>query len=388
MNSTQSGSRPRAKTTSTSDKSLKTRKSSAYDAGFEQHLIDHGVYPEEYDDDISLEEPNNLEELHDRLGQPRSSLSPSRFPRAAFLDFKKLNREALTEGTVMSKAFPIITGDAKIPSQQNLPFGNLEDLTDGSITNAQPDFYDGSRPADLNKRIREELGPYIVPSTNKSAPCLPNFFAEGKGPTGSAPVAKRQACYDGALGARGVHELRSRVDPETAFDNNAYTITSTYHGGAGVLSIFTTHATPSSNVEVPIEYRMTQLNAFAMTGNPDTFRQGAGALRNARDWAKEKREELITAANSIMPETRSFTVESSTESLLSLSTNDIAQLESDTSTDELAMIPQPEARSAHITPTGMRSNHSSNSSSNRRKKKNAVRASKASGIGSRDSQVA
>ena len=26
--------------------------------------------------------------------------------------------------------------------------------------------YDGSLPADLNKQIREELGPYIVPSTN------------------------------------------------------------------------------------------------------------------------------------------------------------------------------------------------------------------------------
>lgn len=43
----------------------------------------------------------------------------------------------------MSKAFPIITGTADIPSQENLPFTNLQDLTDGSITKAQPDFYDG-----------------------------------------------------------------------------------------------------------------------------------------------------------------------------------------------------------------------------------------------------
>ncbi len=386
MNASQSGSRTRAKSRSTSDKSSKTRKSSAYDAGFEQHLIDHGIYPHghEYTDEDSSVYPDNWEEINERLAQPRPSLSPSLFSREAFRKFEKKNMQALTEGTVMSKAFPIITGDADIPSQENIPFGNLEDLTDGSITKAQPDFYDGSRPAELDKQIRGELGPYIVPSTNKSAPCLPNFFAEGKGPTGSTPVAKRQACYDGALGARGVHELRSRVDQETAFDNNAYTITSTYHGGAGVLSIFTTHATPSNNVEVPIEYRMTQLNAFAMTGNPDTFRQGASALRNARDWAKEKREELITAANSIMPETRSFTVESSTESLLSLSTNDIAQLESDTSTDELAIIPPPDARSTRNAPAGIRSNYSSRSSSNRRSKKKAARASKASAIGSGD----
>ncbi len=43
---------------------------------------------------------------------------------------------------------------------------------------------------------------------------------------------------------------------------------------------------------------MTQLNGWDMTGNPDTFRQGASALRNARDLTKEKREELIAAANS------------------------------------------------------------------------------------------
>ena len=119
----------------------------------------------------------------------------------------------------MSKAFKIIAGTADIPSQENLLFRNLKHLTDGSITKAKPDYYDGSRPADLNKQIREELGPYIVPSTNTAAPCLPNFFTEGKGPNGSTAVCKRQALYDGALGARGIHELRSYVDPETAYDN-------------------------------------------------------------------------------------------------------------------------------------------------------------------------
>ena len=64
----------------------------------------------------------------------------------------------------MSKAFPIIAGTADISSQENLLFGNLKHLTDGSITKAKPDCYGGSRPGDLNKQIREELGPYIVPS--------------------------------------------------------------------------------------------------------------------------------------------------------------------------------------------------------------------------------
>ncbi|MCJ1461990.1 hypothetical protein MMC07_000590 [Pseudocyphellaria aurata] len=301
ISSSQSGSRKRAKTGRESDISLKTKKSSAYDGGFEQHLIDHGVYPAGYGGFRNAQKPSNWEEINARLALPRASLSPSRFTHDAFLDFQARNEDSLTENTVMSKAFPIITGTSDIPSQENLVFENLKHLTDGSISKAKPNFYDGSRSADLKKQIREELGPYIVPSTNTAAPCLANFFVEGKGPKGTFAVCKRQALYDGALGARGMHELRSYVDPETALDNNAYTITSTYHGGVGDLTIYSTHPTPSNDPHNPIEYRMTQLRGWKMTDIPETFRQGASALRNARDWAKEKREELMIAANDKVP---------------------------------------------------------------------------------------
>lgn len=183
----------------------------------------------------------------------------------------------------MSKAFSIIAGTPDIPSQENLLFENLKHITDGSITKAKPDFYDGSRPADLNKHVRKELGPYIVPSTNTAAPCLPNFFTEGKGPNGNTAVCKNQALYDGALGARGMHELRSYVDSETAYDNNAYAITSTYHGGSETLTVYTTHPIPFKYPKTSTEYRMTQLRSFAMTDASDTFQQGARVLRNARE---------------------------------------------------------------------------------------------------------
>ena len=131
---------------------------------------------------------------------------------------------------------------------------------------------------------------------------MPNFFTEGKGPAGSSAVCKREALYDGALGARGVSKLRAYFDPETLYDNNANTIASTYHR-SGLLTMYTTHPTPSGDPTKSAEYRMTKINSFAMTGNPDSFRQGAGALRNARGWAKEKREELMAAANGKAPNT-------------------------------------------------------------------------------------
>lgn len=369
MASSQSDSRKKPKTGRESDVSSKTRKSSAYDPEFEQHLIDHGIYPEGYGGVRNLQEPHNWEEINARLALPRASLSPSRFTREAFLDFKEKNQEALTEATVMSTVFPIIAGSANIPHSENLRFGNLKDLTDGSITKAQPDFYDGARPEDLNRQIREELGPYIVPSTNTAAPCLPNFFMEAKGPNGGTPTCKNQALYDGAVGARGIHELRSYVDPETAYDNNAYTITSTYHGGSGDLTIYTTHPTPSNDPQNPVEYRMTQLNGWKMTGNPEAFRQGASALRHARDLAKEKREELIAAANGKALSVEQSGLDSSTQSFVSLSSNDATHPESETSADELALDVDRFTSSIHRTPARAQTSPPPKVSSNRRSKK-------------------
>jgi hypothetical protein len=82
----------------------------------------------------------------------------------------------------MAHVFPIIRGESDIPSSTQRLFKNLAPLTDGNIVDAKPDFCYGARPEQLNPRIREELGSYIVPSTNQSAPILPNNSTEAKGP--------------------------------------------------------------------------------------------------------------------------------------------------------------------------------------------------------------
>ena len=243
---------------------------------------------------------------------------------------------------------------------------------------AKPDFYDGSRPVEFKKEVREGLGPYIIPSTNTAAPCLPNFFMEAKGPKGSSEVCKRQALYDGVLSARGVHELRSYIDPETSYDDNAYTIASTYHGGSGALKLYTTHCTRSTDSNRDYEFHMTQLRGWDMTDNLDTFRQGAGALRNAREWAKEKREEFIAAANGKLPDAERSDLVSSTQSFVSLSSDGPIRLESETSADELALDTNAFATSSRRTPVGARTNRPFKVSSNGRLKKKPFRADRAS----------
>lgn len=103
----------------------------------------------------------------------------------------------------------------------------------------------------------------------------PNCYLEVKGPEGSAAVARRQACYDGAIGARGMLSLHSYGKETMIYDNRAYTISSTYYD-----QMYATHFTPPTDAEKPPEYQMTYLGAWALTGSREQSQHGAAAFRN------------------------------------------------------------------------------------------------------------
>lgn len=314
--------------------SSKTTSISEYDLNFEQRLIDSGIYPDDYEflDGRDPPKPDNEGEILDRLRLPRRSLSPSQFPEKAFRRFKKKCSRALDENDVMRDVFPVIEGNTSIPSGKNMFFNNLEPLTRYNLVDAKPDFYDGARPTQIHQRIRDEIGPYIIPVKMEHAPALPNFFVEVKGPDGSAAVARRQACYDGAIGVRAMHKLQSFGD-QPKYSNNAYTITSTL--SSGLLTIYSVHLLEATDPADPPEYYMTQLVAWALTGSLEGFRHGAGALRNARDWAKEQRDTFIAAANDRVAAMPTESIITSSSIHMTQSTVDPMVLDSNTSTDEL-----------------------------------------------------
>ncbi|EZF31123.1 hypothetical protein H109_05567 [Trichophyton interdigitale MR816] len=277
----------------------KTASTTAYNRNFEQKLIDHGVYPPgyKYPDGQKLPKPNNWSELNERLAQSRASLSLSKFSEHQFEEFVEADLNASKEKPIIRLAIPVIEGrvDDFRCMGGDYPFGNLAPLTDGTLANAKPDHFFGARPKQLNPEIRDELNDFIIPSTQDSLPIAPNFFLEAKGPDGSPAVATRQGCYNGVLGARAIHKLQSYKQDEPVYDNKAYTITSTYL--AGTLKLYTTHPIAPRESNGRPEYIMSQLKGWSMTSDSETFRKGATAYRNARDWAKEQRDELINSAN-------------------------------------------------------------------------------------------
>lgn len=285
--------------TSQYTKSTTTKSSSPYDRHFQQHLTNHGIFPHRYrfPDGRSPSKPGNWDDMLARLAQRRPSLSSSRFTEEDFERFLQVDADASKERQVIETVvIPFIEGGVPDNKCTNggISFRNLDHLTDGTLVAGNPDRYDGARPEQLDILIQVELNHQIVPSTQHDLPIAPNFFLAVKGPDGTAAVAKRQACYDGALGARGLHSLQEYGEDEPGFDNNAYTISSIYHDGT--LKMFTSHPSKSATSD-RIEYSMTQINGWSMTANADAFREGASWYRNGREWAKEQRDEAIRRAN-------------------------------------------------------------------------------------------
>ncbi|KAF2272254.1 uncharacterized protein EI97DRAFT_386272 [Westerdykella ornata] len=305
MSSRRSSSRSQQRSSATTSSTKpttnmsKTKSTGVYDRDFHQHLVDNAIYPDayEYSNGSVPAKPNNWEDLKQRLAQPRPSLSPSQFSDGEFEKFKRADAHATKEKQVSELVVPIIEskiGDPKCRSG-GIPFTNLDPLTDGTLKPGNPDIYYGTRPEQLSRQIRDKLSGHIIPLTQHDLPLAPNFFLAAKGPDGSAAVAKRQACYDSALGARGMHSLQSHGRAELVYDNNAYTVTSTYHDGQ--LKMYTSHVAAPSTAGGHPEYHMTQLRSFAMTDSVPTCREGVGAYRNLRDWCKYERDAVIKQAN-------------------------------------------------------------------------------------------
>ncbi|KHN94910.1 uncharacterized protein MAM_07137 [Metarhizium album ARSEF 1941] len=276
-----------------------TKATSPYDANFQQHLINYNIYPPlyTYPDGSDMQQPANMDEIKQILRQRRPSLSPSQCSDGAFKSFLRADTHAAKEAQVMARVIPIIEGELvdHTCSSGHIPFNNLDQLTDGSLVAGNPDLYYGARPEQLQLEVRKQLSGKIEPSAQDHLPIVPNFFLHVKGPDGNLTVGSRQACYDGALGARGVHCLQSYGQAELQYDNNAYTLTCTYHGGT--LKMYTTHPIPPSGPGNKTGFAMTQIKTWGMTGDADTFREGVAAYRNGRDWAKRQRDNAITQAN-------------------------------------------------------------------------------------------
>ena len=303
-------------------------------------MIDQGVYPDGYEDkDGNTQEPRNLDEIRKYLAQSRSSLSPSRWSESEFKQFRRENLRAGSESRVMVNVVPLIAGskDRSYNTAGDISFNNMEKFHP-NVTTPTPDLYYGASPSQIDSRVQDDIGQYIIPSTNTTHPAAPNYFLAAKAKSGNANVAQRQAMYDNAIGARNMHQLQNHGNATLVYDGNAYSLSSTYHPGTGTLQMYATHPAPPARRGGNSRYYTTQLDTYGMTGNANSFRSGATAYRNAREWTQEKRDHFIAGANAVAQRRSTETISFDENEDSDVSSDAEEQSDnSETSTDELAL---------------------------------------------------
>ncbi|KAI1120366.1 hypothetical protein F5Y10DRAFT_127971 [Nemania abortiva] len=292
-----------ASDSSSSDSGSREKPLSPSDRGseFERHLYVNGIYIEGYHhaERCKAPVPGNIDEIRQSLSATRASLLPSPTSTSLFLDFTQKNGSIAVENQVTTQIIPILCGDAAIPSFMNVLFTEYKRITDGKISRPQPDFFDGALLRDIDKAVWSDVDMYttIIPTKHRTAPVAPNLFLEVKCGRGSPSELKREACYYGAYGARAMHSLQNYGRKEPVYDNNAYTFSATYQSAVDILRLYAHYLkAPTAPGEQPAYY-MTKLGTYIMTEDFETFLAGMTAFRNARDLAKQHRDNFIKAAN-------------------------------------------------------------------------------------------
>ncbi len=365
-----------------------TKSTRVYDRAFQQHLIDFDIFPHgyKYPDGRVPPKPENIDEIRAALAQSRRSLSPSCFSNGDFETFQQADADASKERQVIISVIPAIEGDIgdRKCVAGEVPFTNLDPLTDGSLAPGNPDrYYGAARPEQIDRKVRADLDGFIVPSTQHDLPVAPNFFMAVKGPDGSFAVAQRQALYDAVLGARGQHELESYGKSKVVYDNKAYTLTCIYHSGQ--LKMYTIHLIPPTTAGGRPGYVMTQIRTDALTGDEESFRKGTAAYRNGKDWAKLQRDKAINQANETVARLNSHAPPDANPALSFATDVSIDTIESqdtlrppnhgsnapspfydsDTSADGPLVEPRPPAKRATGPPEGLQTGNNSAVESNR-----------------------
>ncbi len=258
-------------------------------------MIDHSIFPPRYH---LTQKPANLGDIQTRLKRRRPSLDQARFSDDDFSEFEKNNEEAKSKSSALALVFSTFIGKLDIPHVQKSSFQNLRCLTDGSIPMPRPEFYDGAHPSKIGWELQEDLAKLIMPSTNPSVPILPTFLMTVAAPKTSPKCLMRAAWYYGAFAARAVHQLRCRIPSQALNDKKAYVITADYAADSAILDLYVTHTVLADDPAVPLQYH-TVLCGRWFLDDAEAYRTAISALRNAREWARDQRDDLIRLANGV-----------------------------------------------------------------------------------------
>ena len=240
------------------------------------------------------EEPVNLQDWMGAIKKESSSLGSDAAISAAHQQFRRAVDASSLKEEVMMDIFPAIRGELRYFRAVNRICPNLADLSDDDkLIIPKPDYMEGCELDNANMRLCDVLSPFIVTANVEEAPFAPNFSTKVLGNSDTLEVAEKQARYDGALGARGIHMMLNLGKATEGFDGKAYTVTFIYCMGS--MHMYLHFIAPTGDPEYPRCYQTALASSWTLD-DLEWFREAVTAYRNAQDLAHELREEIVRQA--------------------------------------------------------------------------------------------
>lgn len=181
------------------------------------------------------------------------------------------------------------------------------DAKEDRITRGQPDFMHAENYDEVKTPLgladNSHLWQFLRPSVNGPL-CLPNFFIEVKGPTGTSRDLYHQALYNGGVGARAMHKVRRHQGREPLFDDVPRTVSITIdHSGRVVFYLSRAmelkNPNPDSNTDPDdpdsnTAYTLIRVGCLDMCEKADHWKWQL-AIARAHEWAQKMRESVLSA---------------------------------------------------------------------------------------------
>lgn len=171
-----------------------------------------------------------------------------------------MNAYAFKEKQITSLVIPIIEeqlDDSKCVLG-GIAFTNFNYLINGIFKLGNFNLYYGARFKQIAQRVRSNLNNQIQPITQNNSPIALNFFLAAKGLNRSEAIAKRRACYNGALKAKKLYKLQIYGQKNFHYNGNAYIFTSSYSDRQ--FKIYTSHLVHLFLFNNCSKYIITQIN--------------------------------------------------------------------------------------------------------------------------------
>ena len=158
-----------------------------------------------------------------------------------------------------------------------------------SCSKTQTDYCEGVQLNALPGRLREQLGPKIIPSERMA---LPNYIVELKSTSGDFNTGRNQRRNAGAISVQAYEAVISGLPNAKHLPTNAYVSSIGFDGERMESHIH--YSSPPTRDGNTAEYHMRRIHVSQPIATFEEYKRCKSAFKNIRDHCQNIRQEFVT----------------------------------------------------------------------------------------------